>query len=98
MHIEKHTHADGSESELRKLFSGSSQALKGRLAKAYAGAMKKDTCHEVRQVQFDPDDPCPCGSRRKAKNCCAGRLLRRLAAERAPLPAKGDEAVKEAGE
>ena len=83
MHIERHQMPDGTESILKKVFSGAPDryALQQQLRAEYDRAMEKETLREIRQVQFDPEDPCPCGSKRKAKNCCASRLLARLAAE-----------------
>jgi uncharacterized protein YecA (UPF0149 family) len=83
MQIERHVHSDGSESLVKRLFEAKhAEAMREQLDAAYRKATKQKTLKEIKQVQFDPDDPCPCGSPRKAKNCCAGRILRRLARER----------------
>ena len=84
MQIERHELPDGSESVVKRLFAAQDPAtMTSQLRDAYEEAAGKPTLREIRQVQFDPDDPCPCGGGKKAKNCCAGRLLRRLAQERA---------------
>lgn len=78
MHIEKHIFSDGSESVIKKVFEAESNILKSQLTKAYTQARSKDTLVEVKQVEFDLEGPCPCQSRKKAKNCCSGRLLRQM--------------------
>ncbi len=82
MHIEKHIHPDFSESELRRVFDPADGDVRQRLADAYQHARTKDTLVEVKQVEFDLEGPCPCQSRKKAKNCCSGRLLRQMAARK----------------
>ncbi len=83
MQIEKHQLPDGGESLVKRVFEDTDRAeVRRRLGRAYRQARAKPTLREVKQVEFDPDDPCPCGSKRKAKNCCAGRLLRRLRIEK----------------
>ncbi len=83
MQIEKHQLPDGTESiRLKVLEAQDREDLQRQLGKAYRKARAEPTLREIKQVEFDPDDPCPCGSKRKAKNCCAGRLLRRLRIEK----------------
>ncbi len=61
----------------------SEEQMRRQMKQAYDRAMESsETLEEIKQVRFDPEDPCPCGSKKKAKNCCAGRLLRRLEHER----------------
>ena len=83
MQIERHQLPDGCESLVKRVFDAETpEELRKMLAGGYRAARKQKTLREVKQVEFDPDDPCPCGSKKKAKNCCAGRLLRRLRAEK----------------
>ncbi len=83
MQIERHELPDGGESLIKRVFEAQDRdGLRAQLTTAHRRAVKQDTVREVKQVEFDPEDPCPCGSPKKAKNCCAGRLLRRLRAER----------------
>jgi hypothetical protein len=79
--VEKHQFPDGGETIISRLFLPSKD-LREKLGKAYREAMEQETCTEVKQAVFDPDDLCPCGSKRKAKNCCAARLVRKLAMQR----------------
>ncbi len=95
MQIEKHQLPDGAESLVKRVFEEDSRrALRRRLGKAYRQAMTKPTLREVKQVEFDPEDPCPCGSKRKAKNCCAGGLLRRLRQEKLDKEATDTEGTE----
>jgi uncharacterized protein YecA (UPF0149 family) len=85
MQIERHEMPDGREAIFKQVFDGTSlagRAMREQLADAHQRATTQETLREIKQAEFDPEDPCPCGSPRKAKNCCAGRLLRRLRAER----------------
>lgn len=83
MQIERHRMPDGGEEIVKKvLMAQNEEAMRRQLQEAHGKAMERsETLEEVKQVRFDPEDPCPCGSRKKAKNCCAGRLLRRLKQE-----------------
>jgi uncharacterized protein YecA (UPF0149 family) len=85
MQIEHHQLPDGGESVIKRVFAETDrQTLRDVLRRSYRTAAKKETLTEIRQVEFDPEDVCPCGTgNKKAKNCCAGRLLRRLAQEKA---------------
>lgn len=83
MHIERHQLPDGAQSEIRKMFAvQDNKRLREILHQNYQQAMKQPSCVEVTQAVLEPDDLCPCGSKRKAKNCCAANLVKRLAAER----------------
>lgn len=93
MQIERHELPDGAESIIKKVFAEKTEDdMLAQLAKAHEEAVSKKTLREVKQTRFDPDDPCPCGSKRKAKNCCAGRLLKRLELERAIQEKKENQA------
>jgi len=84
MQIERHVLPDGAESVVKRVFEAEDRRqLHDQMAQAAVRAHKTDTLQELKQVEFDPETLCPCGSKRKAKNCCAGRLLARLAKERA---------------
>lgn len=82
MQIERHRLPDGAESIVKRMFQAEEEKMREQMAEAYKEASAKETLEEIKQVRFDPEDPCPCGGLKKAKNCCAGRLLRRLAKER----------------
>lgn len=91
MQIERHVMADGGEEIRRSIIEATTaKSLQAQLLEGYQQAMKQPTLREIRQVQFDPEhDPCPCGSKRLAKNCCAKAIVRRLIAQR-----KAAEAAK----
>jgi len=84
MQIERHEMPDGSEELRKRLFTAvTPEDMTRQLRKAYNKARSEPTLKEIRQVEFDPEnDLCPCGSSRLAKNCCAARLVKRLAAQR----------------
>lgn len=81
MQIERHQMPDGEERLLTRIFPPSPN-LKERMEESYKEAMREETCQEVKQSFIEPDDPCPCGSRKKAKNCCASRIVKRMAKQR----------------
>lgn len=91
MQIERHRMPDGIEHIIKQaMIANSEEQMRRQMMEAYDRAMKNsETLEEIKQIRFDPEDPCPCGSRKKAKNCCAGRLLRRLEHERFERERKG---------
>jgi len=91
MQIERHMMPNGAEQIIKRVMTADSEEqMRRQMKEAYDRAMKNsETLEEIKQVRFDPEDPCPCGSRKKAKNCCAGRLLRRLEHERFEKEKKG---------
>lgn len=61
---------------IRKFFEARDESeLKKQMAEEYKKAMVDDV-EEIRQRVLNPDEPCPCGSGRKTKNCCIKRLQR----------------------
>lgn len=91
MQIERHRMPDGAEQIIKRvMMADSEKQMRRQMMEAHDRAMENsETLEEIKQVRFDPEDPCPCGSRKKAKNCCAGRLLRRLEHERFKKERKG---------
>lgn len=63
---------------MRKFFMAKNDSdLKTTMKQEYAKAMENDI-ESIRQVVLDSEQPCPCGSGRKTKNCCIKRLQRKL--------------------
>ncbi len=66
---------------IRKFFEAPDEAtLKEDMKREYEKEMQNDI-ESIRQSILDPDQPCPCGSGRKTKNCCIKRLRRKLATQ-----------------
>ena len=98
MQIERHDMPDGSEELRKKIFEAATAGeMQAQMATARRKDLKEPTLRELKQVEFDIDDPCPCGSKKKAKNCCAGRLLRRLRQQRYDAEQR-EAAARAAGE
>ncbi len=83
MQISRHTMPDGSEEICKKVFDAAcAKDMRSQMTEAHRVEFEKDTLVEIKQTIIDLEDPCPCGGGKKAKNCCSGRMLKRLHAER----------------
>jgi hypothetical protein len=70
----------------RSIFSRpTDEELRQKLKDEYQRA-KDAGAIEIQQVVMDPELPCPCGSKRKTKNCCLKRYRSIMANAGLPVP------------
>lgn len=71
--------------ETRIFSAPTDEQLIQRLKDEHAAALDRGAI-DIRQAVMDPEQPCPCGSKRKTKNCCLKRYRSLVARAGHPVP------------